>query len=70
MLYLRPGSKGIRVYRRFLGLMAERYYSLVREIIRTYDPRGLVLGDRYQSFYYPEVARASAPFGGRGFQQS
>jgi hypothetical protein len=40
-------------------MMAERYYSLVREIIHTYDPRGLVLGDRYQSFYYPEVARAS-----------
>jgi hypothetical protein len=60
MLYLRPGSRGIRTYRRFLGLMAGRYYSLVREIIHTYDPRGLVLGDRYQSFYYPEVARASA----------
>ncbi|SPE51737.1 hypothetical protein SBV1_1420017 [Verrucomicrobia bacterium] len=60
MLYLRPGSTGIRTYRRFLNLMAERYYSLVREIICTYDPRGLVLGDRYQSFYYPEVARASA----------
>ncbi|HEV2436768.1 MAG TPA: hypothetical protein VG077_12280 [Verrucomicrobiae bacterium] len=62
MLYLRPGSQGIRVYRRFLGLMAERYYSLVREIIRTYDPRGLILGDRYQSFYYPEVAQAAGPF--------
>jgi hypothetical protein len=60
MLYLRPGSQGIRVYRRFLGLMAKRYYLLMREIIHTYDPRGLVLGDRYQSFYYPEVARASA----------
>jgi hypothetical protein len=60
MLYLRPGSQGIRVYRRFLGLMAERYYSLVRDIIRTCDKRGLILGDRYQSFYYPEVARASA----------
>jgi hypothetical protein len=60
MLWLRPGSQGIRVYRRFLSLAAERYYSLVREIIRAYDSRGLVLGDRYQSFYYPEVARASA----------
>lgn len=60
MLYLRPGSNGIRTYRRFLALMAERYYSLVREVIRTYDPRGLVLGDRYQSFYYPEVAKACA----------
>jgi hypothetical protein len=60
MLYLRPGSNGIRTYRRFLSLMAGRYYSLMREIIHTYDPRGLILGDRYQSFYYPEVARASA----------
>jgi hypothetical protein len=61
MLYLRPGSRGIRVYRRFLGMMAERYYSLTREIIRAYDARGLILGDRYQSFYYPEVAQASGP---------
>jgi hypothetical protein len=59
MVYLRPGSRGIRVYRQFLGLMAERYYSLVREVIRSYDTRGLILGDRYQSFYYPEVARAA-----------
>lgn len=62
MLYLRPGSKGIRVYRRFLGLMAERYYALVHQIVRSYDPRGLILGDRYQSFYYPEVARAGGPY--------
>jgi len=60
MLYLRPGSQGIRTYRRFLSLMAARYYALVREVIHTYDARGLVLGDRYQSFYYPEVARASS----------
>jgi hypothetical protein len=60
MLYLRPGSKGIRTYRRFLSLMAERYYALVREVIRTYDSRALILGDRYQSFYYPEVAGACA----------
>ncbi len=60
MLYLRPGSQGIHTYRRFLRLMAERYYSLVREVVHTYDSRGLVLGDRYQSFYYPEVVRASA----------
>ncbi len=61
MLYLRPGGNGIRTYRRFLGLLAERYYSLVREIIRKYDQRALILGDRYQSFYYPEVARACGP---------
>ena len=45
-----------------MTLLADRYYSLVREIIRTYDSRALILGDRYQSFYYPEVVRAAAPY--------
>lgn len=62
MLYLRPGGRGIQTMRKFLGLLAERYYSLVREIIHKYDPGALVLGDRYQSFYYPEVARAAGPY--------
>jgi hypothetical protein len=62
MLYLRGGGNGIRAYRQFLRLLADRYYSLVREVIRTYDGRGLILGDRYQSFFYPEVARAAAPY--------
>lgn len=60
MLYVRPGTDGFKVMRRFLGLMAERYYQLVHDLIRKYDRRALILGDRYQSFYYPEVARASA----------
>ncbi len=60
MLYVKPGSGGFKVMRRFLGLVAERYYQLVHDLIRKYDQRGLILGDRYQSFYYPEVARASA----------
>ncbi len=62
MLYLRPGGKGVHTMRAFLGVLAERYYSLMHEIIRKYDRRALILGDRYQSFYYPEVARASAPY--------
>ena len=28
--------------------------------LRKYDTRALILGDRYESFFYPEVARASA----------
>jgi hypothetical protein len=59
VLYLRPGGRGIRVVRRFLELAAARYYELSRQLIRKYDRRGLILGDRYQSFYYPEVARAA-----------
>ncbi len=62
MLYLRPGGNGIQTMRRFLGMMAERYYSLIHAIIRKYDQRALILGDRYQSFFYPEVARAGAPY--------
>jgi hypothetical protein len=62
MLFLRPGGNGFRVQRRFLGLLATRYYSLVRDIIRKYDRRALILGDRYQSFYYPEVARACSRY--------
>lgn len=62
MLFLRPGGNGLRVERRFLGMLAERYYSLIHDIIRKYDQRALILGDRYQSFYYPEVARACAPY--------
>jgi hypothetical protein len=62
MLFLRPGGNGIRPMRRFLGMLAERYYSLVHDIIRKYDQRALILGDRYQSFFYPEVARAAARY--------
>ncbi|WP_263368731.1 hypothetical protein [Edaphobacter bradus] len=61
-LYLRPGGHGIATMRRALGMLAARYYSLVHDIIRKYDPQALVLGDRYQSFYFPEVASAAAPY--------
>jgi hypothetical protein len=61
-LFLRPGGNGIVTMRSFLGLIAARYYSLAHDIIRKYDPRALVLGDRYQSFYFPEVASAAAPY--------
>jgi hypothetical protein len=58
MLWLRPGSKGIRTMRQFLGSVAGRYYELMDDSIRKFDPQGLYLGDRYQSFYYPELPAA------------
>lgn len=61
-LFLRPGGRGIEVYRQFLGIVAERYYSLVHQLIRKYDAGALVLGDRYPSFYYPEVVRVAARY--------
>jgi hypothetical protein len=62
ILFLRPGGHGIRVERQFLGMLAERYYSMVHDIVRKYDQRALILGDRFPSFYYPEVVRACAPY--------
>jgi hypothetical protein len=61
-LWLKPGGRGVPVMRRFLALVASRYYQLTHDIIRKYDRRALILGDRYQSFYYPEVAQAAAPY--------
>jgi hypothetical protein len=62
MLWLRPGTDGIGTMRRFLSLVADRYYQLMRDTIRKYDPDALFLGDRFQSFYYPEVPEASRPY--------
>lgn len=61
-LYLRPLGEGFQVVKSFVRLMAERYYQLVRAVVRRYDARGLILGDRYQSFYRPEVAESAAPY--------
>jgi hypothetical protein len=61
-LYLRPGGDGMKPLKRFIGMVAARYYALVWQVVRKYDKRGLLLGDRYQSFYYPEVARAARPY--------
>lgn len=58
-LFLRPGSKGNVKVQRVVGLLAERYYSLCRSILKDLDPGALYLGDRYISNFYPEVvARA------------
>jgi hypothetical protein len=62
MLWLRPGGEGIRTVRRFLSLVADRYYQLMHDTLQRLAPDVLYLGDRYQSFYYPEVAVASRPY--------
>jgi hypothetical protein len=61
-LYLRPGGNGMQVIRKFSAMLAERYYSLTNEIIHKYDPRALILGDRYQSFYYNEIAEIAGKY--------
>ena len=69
MLWLRPGSDGIRTIRHFLSLVADRYYQLMRDTIRKFDPDALFLGDRYQSFYYPEVVPGQPAVCRRRFDQ-
>ncbi|HEY3780356.1 MAG TPA: hypothetical protein VGL56_04675 [Fimbriimonadaceae bacterium] len=61
-IYMRPGSNGIGLVKDVLGMLAERYYSLCREIIKKYDPDALYLGDRYISNYYPEVAEQAGKY--------
>lgn len=61
-LCLRPGSKGILAVNKVFSMLAERYYSLCRSIIKKYDPGALYLGDRYISNYYPEVAEQAGKY--------
>lgn len=61
-LYLRPGGAGIRAVDEYIGMLAERYYSLCNSIIKKYDPNALYLGDRYISNFYPAVARAAGRY--------
>jgi hypothetical protein len=61
-LFLRPGGKGIHTVQEYTGLLADRYYSLCRSIVKKLDPDALYLGDRYISNFYPEVAKAAGRY--------
>lgn len=62
VLFLRPGQNGIRSMRRFLSVVSDRYYSLMRSLIHKEAPQALYLGDRFQSFYYPEVVESAGKY--------
>lgn len=59
---LRPDGRGAEVIDKFIFLIAERYYKLVHDAIRRYDPNHLIMGDRYASWYSQSVAKAAAPY--------
>ena len=59
---LRPGGNGIRLVNEFASMVGERYYGLMRDTIRRYDKRHLILGDRYQQYYYPAIVESSAKY--------
>ena len=60
--HLRPGGTGIEVIRVWAGVLAARYYSVMREALRAADPEALYLGDRLPIYYDPDAVRAMAPF--------
>jgi hypothetical protein len=61
-LKLRPESGGRRVILGFTALLAERYYQVVHDCIRRYDPNHLILGDRYARHCPAVVAKAAGPY--------
>jgi len=48
----------------FLGIMADRYFSIVSKAIKKYDPNHLYLGSRFHSYEkkVPEVFRAAGKY--------
>jgi hypothetical protein len=59
--HLRPGGAGIAVVRAWTGIVAERYYSAMREALHAADPDALYLGDRLPIYYDPDAVRAMTP---------
>jgi hypothetical protein len=59
---LRPGGDGMRVVHRWTGLVAERYYRLVRDAVHAADPDALLFSDRLPIYYDPDAVRAMVPY--------
>jgi hypothetical protein len=60
MTKLRPGGNGVEAVRRWTGIVAERYYSVVERALRAADPEALIFGDRLPIYYDPVAVRAMA----------
>jgi hypothetical protein len=60
--HFRSGGDGMRVVRRWTGVVAEHYYRTAREAVRAADPDGLFFGDRLAGYYDPDAVRAMALF--------
>src|SRR5262249_19901925 len=59
---LRPAGEGMRLIRRWVGVVAEQYYRLTSRAIREADPDALIFGDRLQIYYDPDAVRAMVPY--------
>jgi hypothetical protein len=61
-IYLKPGTTGIKAVHAFNFALASRYYKLMYDLVKKYDPNHLILGDRYCQYYNLETVRASKPY--------
>lgn len=61
-LRLRPGSPGRRAVDAWAEVLGRRYYSLVRDTVRRFDKRHLILGDRYCQYYTLPIVRAAKDY--------
>lgn len=61
-LRLKAEGDGIRLVDAWTTKLATRYYSMVRDAVRRYDKKHLIMGDRYCQYYDLPVARASMPY--------
>ena len=59
---LKPGTSGMLAVKGWQTALTTHYYRLMRDLIGKYDPKRLVLGDRYCQFYYLNVARSARPY--------
>jgi len=61
-MHLRGGSDGRRAVDAWTGVLGRRYYSLMRDTIRRYDKKHLILGDRYCQYYTLPIVRAATDY--------
>lgn len=61
-LKLRPGGRGKQAINAWTRAMGERYYRLMRDTVRKYDPKRLILGDRYCQYYTLPIVQAAKPY--------
>jgi len=61
-LTLRPGTEGMQAVIAWQTHLTQHYYRLMNRLIRKYDQKRMILGDRYAQFYYLNVAQAARPY--------
>lgn len=59
---LRVGGDGIQAVRRWMGVVADHYYGMVRRVLSTEDPEALIFSDRLQIYYDHDTMRAMTPY--------